>query len=119
VSIGKETIPKWEQARLGTPGHKFEASFVALVRLLTSYQCGAYLSSGVLRDKEETGIRAFRVLFETSNAVHQQEGQYQAGLTVVQSEFIRNPHQSKAHSRSIDTYEGRGKQIGEYPASGY
>lgn len=94
-----------------------EADYEVTIDNATSLpRVGEYV---ILRDKEETGIRAFRVLFVTSNAVHQHEGQYQAELPVVQAEFIRHPHQSEAHSRSIDMYEGRGKQIGEYPASGY
>lgn len=73
----------------------------------------------ILNMKEERGIRAFRVLFVTSNAIHIQNGQYQAEPSVVQAEFIRHPHQSDAHSRSIEMYEARGKRSGEYPISGY
>ena len=73
----------------------------------------------ILRAKEETGVRAFRVLFVTSNAVCVGDGQYQAEPAVVQAEFIRHPHQSEAHGRSVAMYEARGKQIDEDPASGY
>lgn len=73
----------------------------------------------ILRAKEETGVRAFRILFVTSNAVCVGDGQYQAEPAVMQAEFIRHPHQSEAHGRSVAMYEARGKQIDEYPASGY
>ncbi len=70
---------------------------------------------------DEAGRRSvFRVLYVTSQAVRlEQEGHYKEEAPVVQAEFVRHPHQSDAHARSIDMYTSRGKPIHDYPESGY
>jgi len=73
----------------------------------------------VLTDKDETGIRAFRVLYVTAGATLTSSGHYREEAPVVQAEFVTHPYQSDAHRQSIEMYAARGKRADDYPTSGY
>jgi hypothetical protein len=77
---------------------------------------GEYIT---LTDSEESGLRAYRVLYVTSEALSAQDGQYREESIVVQAEFVSHQGQSESHARNIEMYAARGNAAKEYPVSGY
>jgi hypothetical protein len=77
---------------------------------------GEYIN---LIEPESPGVRAYRVLYVTTEALSTQDGEYQEASVVVQAEFVPHHNQSEAHGRNIEMYKARGEVAKEYPVSGY
>ncbi len=115
LKMGKGGFMKYELS-LVPPGGG-EQDYCVTINNAAHIPCvGEYI---ILRDSEEQGIRAYRVLYVTSGAVHIQNGEHREESVVVQAEFIPHHNQSESHARSIEMYKARGKVAKEYPVSGY